>query len=116
MTMTQKERQHLTALDSAYRDGCADRASRKPVDVWPWDDDAETAAAYMDGYNGRETAHHLVHGRPCEECRQVTLDASHALCGRCEDRARAPQGTQDRLFAPAPAQMAGQLNLGGNFS
>lgn len=50
----------------------------------------------------------------CTSCGQTatTRDRSQpAICGRCRDELRAPQGEAVRLFQPAPAQIPGQLNF-----
>lgn len=109
--MTQKERERVTALDSAYRDGCDDRANKRAASVWPWDDHLDLTTAYMDGYNGRDTAHHAQYGRPCAKCGRVTLSSGDPFCVPCEAAARQPQGEPMRLFTPAPTQIAGQLTL-----
>jgi hypothetical protein len=104
--MTAKQLQRLQVLDSAYRDGCADRENRRAVSVWPWDDDPETTAAYMDGYDGRETAYR------CTRCLQSSLTPLVPnVCAKCQQREHEPQGEAMRLFAPAPNQIPGQLNL-----
>jgi hypothetical protein len=102
--MTQKERAHRTALDSAHRDGCDDRLNGRAESVWPWDDDPELTAAYMDGYHGREMS--------CARCRQQGITRREPnVCDTCRDRDREPQGEAVRLFQPAPEQLPGQLSL-----
>lgn len=45
-------------------------------------------------------------------CRCGQLNTGHQdRCPRCLAAERAPQGTQDALFAPAPAVMAGQTGM-----
>jgi hypothetical protein len=46
----------------------------------------------------------------CPSCGQLTTSTSRT-CDGCQAVARAPQGTQDRLFDPPPVQLAGQLSL-----
>lgn len=104
--LTPKQRSHLYALDSAHRDGCEDRSEQKPVSVWPWDDEPELTAAYMDGYNGREMTHR------CFRCGQsdLTSTAPH-VCSLCREIERDVQGTPERLFELAPTQLEGQLTF-----
>lgn len=62
----------------------------------------------------------MAYGCPrCEHCGQDTLAmevsgrAGRAICQRCLDVERAPQGETVRLFEPAPAQLQGQTDLFG---
>jgi hypothetical protein len=51
----------------------------------------------------------------CTSCGQTAHTRTPdlpAICARCRDELRAPQGEQWRLFAPAPGQFAGQTDLG----
>lgn len=52
----------------------------------------------------------------CRGCGQTVLGERDAhgsfRCYECADRDQAPQGTQERLFTPAPAQMPGQTTMG----
>jgi hypothetical protein len=46
----------------------------------------------------------------CSRCGQVGAVA-YGVCDPCQQATRAPQGEAMRLFAPAPNQIPGQLNL-----
>lgn len=106
MRLTQAQRSHLHALDSAHRDGCEDRINGEPVSVWPWDDHPDLTASYMDGYEGRAMAHE------CERCGQAGIVRIRPnVCDSCKAKERAPQGEVVRLFAPAPTQIPGQLTI-----
>lgn len=46
----------------------------------------------------------------CRGCGQTAIDGT-GRCAPCRGRESAPQGAQQQLFMPAPAQLAGQLTF-----
>lgn len=48
------------------------------------------------------------HFHACYGCGQTAIDGT-GKCATCRGRESAPQGTQQALFTPPPAQLAGQL-------
>jgi hypothetical protein len=59
----------------------------------------------------RQTTYPVV----CEKCGTVAIativHGAQLVCSPCVERNRRPQGEQDRLFAPAPTQITGQMTL-----
>lgn len=52
------------------------------------------------------------HFKACARCGQTVITRADApVCARCRALERESQGSSVRLFEPAPAQLAGQLDL-----